>query len=188
MGPHKLVESLSMLLYLALELDILLEDLVLPEDLGERDLQRIHVEGLFQKIICTVFHRLHRPRDAAEGCDDDDISGGVAVVNLLEQRVPIHTRHLDVRDDDVVAVCLDLLQGIQTVTGRVYLEIEVRLLKGILELLEEDLFIIDEQDLLFLLHSFPRSHLLRRTSPRPGAGVLAGLILSRGSLMTISAP
>ena len=90
----------------------------MPKRLGDRRLEIGKIDGLGQEIERAAVHRGADVGHVAIGGDDDGRKLFLALLQLLQQRQPVHPRHVDVGDHHVdVAVRLQHAQGLDAVAG-----------------------------------------------------------------------
>ncbi len=71
----------------------------------------LHLERLEDVVVGPLLHRLDRRLDGAEAGHDDRDDRDALLADLLDQLEPTHVGHLQIRDDQVVAALVQLLEG-----------------------------------------------------------------------------
>ena len=122
----------------------------MPDRLGDRRFQVGKIDWLSQEVECAAIHRRTDVGHVAVGRDDDGRKLLLALLQLLQQRQPVHSRHVDVGHHNVDrAVGLEQLEGVNAVAGENERNRPVTNLMPEL-LLDQRLqvrFIIDDEDL-----------------------------------------
>ncbi len=90
----------------------------MPQRPLDRRLEIHEVDRLRQEVEGTPVHRRADVRHVAIGRDDDGRGALGKVLQLGEQRQPVHARHVDVGHDQIdVAVVREAVQGLLSVMG-----------------------------------------------------------------------
>ena len=96
----------------------LAQDFDMPNGLGDRRFEVEKIDGLGQEIERAAVHRGADIGHVAIGRDDDGRELFLVLLQLLEQRQPVHPRHIDVGNHHIdVAVGLQHSQGLDAVAG-----------------------------------------------------------------------
>ena len=66
-----------------------------------RERERVEVDRLRKVVLGSCTHRLDRRSDVTESRAYDDGHGLILLSQFLEERDPVHPRHLQIGDDDV---------------------------------------------------------------------------------------
>ena len=123
----------------------------MPNSLGDRRFEVEKIDRLGHEIKGAAVHRGADVGHVAIGRDDDGRQLFLALLQLLQQRQPVHPRHVDVGDHQVdVAVGLERRQGFDAVTGEQKADGSIANLVPEL-LLDERLqirLVVDDQDIV----------------------------------------
>ena len=90
----------------------------MPKRLGDGGFEVQEIDWLGHEIEGAPVHRGADIGHVAIGRDDDGRKSLLGLLQLLQQRQPIHPRHIDVGDHEVdVTIGLESSQRVDTVTG-----------------------------------------------------------------------
>ena len=112
----------------------------------------VGVEWLFQKIEGADPHRLDGHRHIAVSGDHDHRQTAIQTHQLFQERHAVHTRHLDVRDDDTGVIRANDLQRLFG-TGKGF-RVEPRQRQPLADRLPHILFVIDNRHFHRARHVF----------------------------------
>ncbi len=95
------------------------QGLDMPNSLGDRRFEISKINRLGQEIERTAVHRGANVGDVTIGRDNDSRELLFALLQFLQQRQPVHPRHIDVGNHQIdVSVGLQHGQGLDAVAGK----------------------------------------------------------------------
>ena len=157
------------------EREPLLLDLAVEGPQLDRPLERgdevVAVDRLLDEVVSAAAQRLHRELTLPVPGDHQCRRRRAELADLMQQREPVHARHLDVADDGVVVGLLDSLEGVDGRLGRIDLNSVHPQPERFGERVEQRPVVVDEQD--------PRVH---------SSGSSGGCSSAKGSSITNVAP
>ncbi len=107
-------------------------------------IERLGIERLGDVVLRPFLHGPHRRVDGGVGGHDDDDRAGEGLPDPALQLETVHSRHLDVEEEQVPGAFGQARQRFPSARGR--LDVVPLLLKPRPERLSDDVFIVDDQD------------------------------------------
>ena len=113
-------------MHLLAELDHLVLQRPLAQHAVDHQPQVVGVHRLVEEVVGAHAHGQHRLVDAAEGAHDNYGNGELPFLDALEQAHAVEVRHLQIGEQDAVAVLRQRVEGGPAVADGVHREMAVR--------------------------------------------------------------